>query len=107
MRNRPFPPSCQSTGLDVLDEDFPPGFTEVAQKPSLMDSGTNRVSLTTDNRDQLVGLPTISEPNLGSPMPASYHDALLAHLPVYTDHVSPKEGVIPVVSDRYKDVTIR
>ena len=54
-----------------------------------------------------MSLPNISDPNLGSPMLTSYRDALLAHLPVYTDHVSPKEGVFPVASNRYKDVTIR
>jgi len=48
-----------------------------------------------------------SDPILGTPMPSSYRDILVAHLPVYTDHNSTKEGVTPFGSDRFKDVTIR
>jgi len=40
-------------------------------------------------------------------MPASYRDILVAHLPVYTDNLSSKEGVFPVEVDRFRDVTIR
>lgn len=90
-------PTCPSSGLDSDPFiDPPPGFSGRALQEATGASTCNVM----DNLS-----PT--DPLLGSPLPSSYRDILVAHLPVYTDHLSTKEGVSPLGVDRYRDFTIR
>jgi len=91
-------------------DDFPPGFSEKSDRvvidsvPSVHSGGP--LGTVGGNSPGLVSLSPGNQ-SLGSPMPSSYRDIVLAHLPVYKGHPTKKSSVSPFRGNRYRNVTIR
>jgi len=71
-------------------EDFPPGFSEGGDRVSHSLSGSQSKVV-----DVSIMVPGLEGQGLGSPMPPSYRDIVLAHLPVYKDSPKKKTKVSP------------
>ena len=97
-----------SVPATVSAGDYPPGFSV---EDTLRFDGSNEVfspgGKLSCNSPSRSGIHRSIDHPLGTPMPPSYRDILVAHLPVYTDKKSPKDGVSPIGLDRFRDVTIQ
>jgi len=82
--------------------------SDISVNTSISSDSIEGLSLPTTHLDGgITPKPSSSQPGGDSPEIATYRDMLLAHLSIYSDKASPKEGVNLIRSYHRKNVTIR